>query len=79
MKIISLSEHHPLTRLWTEGLADQSDPSVRRQQMVTVMWMRTLALAAQVMLLAVVGLLLKVSLPWPVLTYQFVKPVGSSV
>ena len=47
---------------------DQSDLSVRRQQMVTVMWMRTLALAAQVLLLAVVGLLLKVSLPWPVLT-----------
>lgn len=55
-------------RLWTEELMDQSDPSVRRQQMVTVMWMRTLALAAQVMLIAVVGLLLKVSLPWPVLT-----------
>ena len=47
---------------------DQSDLSVRRQQMVTVMWMRTLALAAQFLLLAVVGLLLKVSLPWPVLT-----------
>ncbi len=47
---------------------DQSDLSVRRQQMVTVMWMRTLALAAQVLLLAVVGLLLHVSLPWPVLT-----------
>ena len=47
---------------------DQSDLSVRRQQMVTVMWMRTLALAAQVVLLAVVGLLLHVSLPWPVLT-----------
>lgn len=47
---------------------DQSDMSVRRQQMVTVMWMRTLALAAQFLLLAVVGLLLKVSLPWPVLT-----------
>lgn len=46
---------------------DQSDLSVRRQQMVTVMWMRTLALAAQVLLLAVVGLLLKVSLPWSVL------------
>ncbi len=42
--------------------------SVRRQQMVTVMWMRALALAAQFLLLAVVGLLLKVSLPWPVLT-----------
>lgn len=54
--------------LWTEGLMDQSDLSVRRQQMVTVMWMRTLALAAQFLLLAVVGLLLKVSLPWPVLT-----------
>lgn len=67
MKIISLSEHHPLTRLWTEGLADQSDPSVRRQQMVTVMWMRTLALATQVLLLAMVGLLLKVILPWSVL------------
>ncbi len=47
---------------------DQSDLSVRRQQMVTVMWMRALALAAQFLLLAVVGLLLKVSLPWPVLT-----------
>jgi len=47
---------------------DQSDLSVRRQQMVTVMWMRTLALAAQFALLAVVGLLLKVSLPWSVLT-----------
>ncbi len=47
---------------------DQSDMSVRRQQMVTVMWMRALALAAQFLLLAVVGLLLKVSLPWPVLT-----------
>lgn len=46
---------------------DQSDLSVRRQQMVTVMWMRTLALAAQGLLLAVVGLLLKVSLPWSVL------------
>lgn len=46
---------------------DQSDLSVRRQQMVTVMWMRTLALASQVLLLAVVGLLLKVSLPWSVL------------
>lgn len=46
---------------------DQSDLPVRRQQMVTVMWMRTLALAAQVLLLAVVGLLLKVSLPWSVL------------
>lgn len=54
--------------LWTEGLMDQSDLSVRRQQMVTVMWMRALALAAQFLLLAVVGLLLKVSLPWPVLT-----------
>jgi len=54
--------------LWTEGLMDQSDLSVRRQQMVTVMWMRTLALAAQFALLAVVGLLLKVSLPWSVLT-----------
>lgn len=47
---------------------DQSDLSVRRQQMVTVMWMRALALVAQFLLLAVVGLLLKVSLPWPVLT-----------
>lgn len=68
MKITSLSEHHHLTRLWAEGLADQSDPSVRRQQMVTVMWTRTLALAAQLVLLAVVSLLLKVILPWPVLT-----------
>lgn len=68
MKIVPLSEYHPLTRLWTDGLADQSDPSVRRQQMVTVMWMRMLALAAQVLLLAVVGLFLQVTLPWPVLT-----------
>lgn len=49
---------------WAEGLIDQSDPSVRRQQLRTVLWMRTLALAAQLALLLVVGLLLKVSLPW---------------
>lgn len=56
-----------LLRTWTHGLADQSDPSVRRQQLVTVLWMRTLALAAQVLLLGVVGLVLKVSLPWATL------------
>lgn len=64
MKITSLTDHH-WVQLWNHGLVDQADPSVRRQQMVTVLWMRTLALAAQVLLLAVVGLLLKVSLPWP--------------
>ncbi|MBU0542471.1 MAG: hypothetical protein KKC58_08755 [Gammaproteobacteria bacterium] len=68
MKTSLFPEHRPFMHLWTEGLMDQSDLSVRRQQMVTVMWMRTLALAAQVLLLAVVGLLLHVSLPWPVLT-----------
>jgi two-component system, sensor histidine kinase RegB len=67
MKTSTLSEPQLLMRLWTEGLVDQSDLSVRRQQMVTVMWMRALALGAQVLLLAVVGLLLKVSLPWSVL------------
>lgn len=68
MKTSLFPDHRPFMHLWTEGLMDQSDLSVRRQQMVTVMWMRTLALAAQVLLLAVVGLLLHVSLPWPVLT-----------
>ena len=68
MKTSLFPDHRPFMHLWTEGLMDQSDLSVRRQQMVTVMWMRTLALAAQFLLLAVVGLLLKVSLPWPVLT-----------
>lgn len=68
MKTSPFPDHRPFMHLWTEGLMDQSDLSVRRQQMVTVMWMRTLALAAQFLLLAVVGLLLKVSLPWPVLT-----------
>lgn len=68
MKTSLFPDHRPFMHLWTEGLMDQSDLSVRRQQMVTVMWMRTLALAAQVVLLAVVGLLLHVSLPWPVLT-----------
>ena len=67
MKTSLFPDHRPFMHLWTEGLMDQSDLSVRRQQMVTVMWMRTLALAAQVLLLAVVGLLLKVSLPWSVL------------
>ncbi|MEW6204655.1 MAG: ATP-binding protein [Pseudomonadota bacterium] len=67
MRTSPLPEHRPFMHLWTEGLMDQSDLSVRRQQMVTVMWMRTLALAAQVLLLAVVGLLLNVSLPWSVL------------
>ena len=43
---------------------DQTAPSVRRQQLVTVLWMRTAALCAQLMLLAVVGVLLKVTLPW---------------
>lgn len=68
MKTSLFPDHRPFMHLWTEGLMDQSDLSVRRQQMVTVMWMRTLALAAQLVLLAVVGLLLHVSLPWPVLT-----------
>lgn len=45
-------------------VVDQSDPSVRRQQLVTVLWMRTLSLVAQVLLLLVVGLVLKVVLPW---------------
>jgi two-component system sensor histidine kinase RegB len=54
----------PSLRSWAEGLIDQSDPSVRRQQLSTVLWMRTLALVAQLSLLLVVGLLLKVSLPW---------------
>ncbi|WP_341710471.1 ATP-binding protein [Limnobacter sp.] len=67
MKTSLFPDRRPFMHLWTEGLMDQSDLSVRRQQMVTVMWMRTLALAAQVLLLAVVGLLLKVSLPWSVL------------
>ncbi|PZO30673.1 MAG: hypothetical protein DCE88_05240 [Betaproteobacteria bacterium] len=58
MKTSLFPDHRPFMHLWTEGLMDQSDLSVRRQQMVTVMWMRTLALAAQVVLLAVVGLLL---------------------
>lgn len=58
-----------LKLLWSKGLLDQSDPSVRRQQMFTVVWMRTLAIAAQLVLLAVVGMLLHVTLPWPVLAF----------
>lgn len=49
---------------WAKGLMDQTPPSVRRQQLVTVLWMRTVALFAQLTLLAVVGILLKVTLPW---------------
>ncbi|WP_414010257.1 ATP-binding protein [Limnobacter sp.] len=69
MKTSPAPENNPVMHLWAEGLMDQSDPSVRRQQMVTVIRMRTLALAAQLLLLAVVGLLLKVSLPWAVLAF----------
>lgn len=54
-------------RAWSDGLAETSAPSVRRQHLLTVSRMRTLALAAQVMLLIVSDLILKVMLPWTIL------------
>lgn len=58
---------NPKLRTWSDSLSDQSEPAVRRQQLMTVVGMRTLALVVQVALLAVVGLWLKVVLPWSIL------------
>ena len=48
-----------------QSITDQSDPSVRHEQLMTVMWMRTLALVIQVILLVMAGFLLKVTVPLP--------------
>lgn len=64
MKTTSTPEFRALLNSWSPGLVDQSDPSVRRQQLRTVLWMRSLALVAQTVLLLVVGPLLNVTLPW---------------
>lgn len=71
----TLSAHTPVqsswASLWAEGLTDQSDPSVRRQQLRTVAWMRLVASSAQLALLAMVSLGLKVALPWSMLWMVF--------
>ena len=49
---------------WSRAWVDRSDPLVRRQQLLTVLWMRNLALALLCVLLLLVGWGLRVSLPW---------------
>ncbi len=53
-----------LGRAWARAWLDRSDPLVRRQQLLTVLWMRNLALALLCALLLLVGWGLKVALPW---------------
>ena len=53
-----------LNQAWARAWVDKSDPLARRQQLLTVLWMRNLALALLCALLVLVGLGLKVALPW---------------